>query len=143
MFILGEKTLPLNNSELYSKLQEVEVIINEKNAIEAKLNGQLKEMKEELQQERQTFAAELVERETRQQELEASKEELEVQLNALDRENYESVQQFGMLQERLQVSNDYRRIFVYIFTSLAYRISGFSTPGWTANQSVPDIGRTR
>ena len=85
----------------------MEEIVNQKNIIETRLNQQLQEMKEELQKERQTFASELIERETRQQELEASKEELEIQLNALDRDNFDSVQQFVMLQERLQVGDGF------------------------------------
>lgn len=102
--VVDNESVPVTNSELYSKIQQMEEIISQKNTIEVKLNQQLREMKDELQKERKTFAAELIERETRQQELEASKEELEIQLNALDRENFDSVQQFTMLEERLQVS---------------------------------------
>ena len=37
----------------------------------------------------------------------------------------------------------YWRISVYIFSSLAYGVSGVSTPGWAINQSVLNIGRKR
>lgn len=84
------------------KLQQMEDIIHQKNAIEIQLNQQLKEMKEELQNERQTFASELIERENRERFLESTKEQLEQQLTAVDRENYESLQELSLMQERLQ-----------------------------------------
>ena len=42
------------------------------------------------------------EREARERALELSKRQLEEQLTAMDRENYESLQELNLLQERLQ-----------------------------------------
>ena len=77
-------------------------LVRQKNKVEVKLSQQLQETKKELEKERETFRAELNERETRERALEVSKRQLEAQLTAVDRENYESLQELGLLQERLQ-----------------------------------------
>ena len=77
-------------------------LVRQKNKVEVKLNQQLQETKKELEKERETFRAELNEREARERALEVSKRQLEAQLTAVDRENYESLQELGLLQERLQ-----------------------------------------
>ena len=74
----------------------------QKNKVELKLSQQLQDIKKELEKERETFRVELNERESRERALEVSKRQLETQLTEVDRENYESVQELGLLQERLQ-----------------------------------------
>lgn len=77
-------------------------LVRQKNKVELKLSQQLQDIKKELEKERETFRAELNERESRERALEVSKRQLETQLTEVDRENYESVQELGLLQERLQ-----------------------------------------
>lgn len=77
-------------------------LVRQKNKVELKLSQQLQDVKKELEKERETFRAELNERESRERALEVSKRQLETQLTEVDRENYESVQELGLLQERLQ-----------------------------------------
>ena len=77
-------------------------LVRQKNKVELKLSQQLQDIKKELEKERETFRAELNERESRERALEVSKRQLETQLTEVDRENYESVQEVGLLQERLQ-----------------------------------------
>ena len=66
--------------------------------MELKLSQQLQETKKELEKERESFRAELNERETRERALEANKRQLETQLTAVDRENYESLEELSLLQ---------------------------------------------
>lgn len=66
--------------------------------MELKLSQQLQETKKELEKERESFRAELNERETRERALEANKRQLEIQLTAVDRENYESLEELSLLQ---------------------------------------------
>ena len=80
----------------------MEDVIHEKNAAEEKLKQKLQGARDELQNERQTFASELIERENRERALEDTKEQLEQQLAAVDRENFESLQELSLMQERLQ-----------------------------------------
>ena len=77
-------------------------LVRQKNKVEVKLNQQLQDTKKELEKERETYRAELNEREARERALEVSKRQLEAQLTAVDRENYESLQELALLQERLQ-----------------------------------------
>lgn len=77
-------------------------LVRQKNKVELKLSQQLQDIKKELEKERETFRAELKERESRERALEVSKRQLETQLTEVDRENYESIQELGLLQERLQ-----------------------------------------
>ena len=77
-------------------------LVRQKNKVELKLSQQLQDIKKELEKERETFRVELNERESRERALEVSKRQLETQLTEVDRENYESVQELGLLQERLQ-----------------------------------------
>ena len=77
-------------------------LVRQKNKVELKLSQQLQDIKKELEKERETFRAELNERESRERALEVGKRQLETQLTEVDRENYESVQELGLLQERLQ-----------------------------------------
>jgi len=77
-------------------------LVRQKNKVELKLSQQLQDIKKELEKERETFRAELNERESRERALEVSKRQLETQLTEVDRENYESIQELGLLQERLQ-----------------------------------------
>lgn len=77
-------------------------LVRQKNKVELKLSQQLQDIKKELQKERETFRAELDERESRERALEVGKRQLETQLTQVDRENYESLQELGLLQERLQ-----------------------------------------
>ena len=77
-------------------------LVRQKNKVELKLSQQLQDIKKELEKERETFRTELNERESRERALEVSKRQLETQLTEVDRENYESLQELGLLQERLQ-----------------------------------------
>lgn len=77
-------------------------LVRQKNKVELKLSQQLQDIKKELEKERETFRAELDERESRERALEVGKRQLETQLTQVDRENYESLQELGLLQERLQ-----------------------------------------
>jgi len=77
-------------------------LVRQKNKVELKLSQQLHDIKKELEKERVTFRAELDERESRERALEVGKRQLETQLTQVDRENYESLQELGLLQERLQ-----------------------------------------
>ena len=77
-------------------------LVRQKNKVELKLSQQLQDIKKELEKERETFRAELNERESRERALEVGKRQLETQLTEVDREHYESVQELGLLQERLQ-----------------------------------------
>lgn len=77
-------------------------LVRQKNKVELKLSQQLQDIKKELEKERETFRTELNERESRERALEVSKRQLETQLTEVDRENYESIQELGLLQERLQ-----------------------------------------
>ena len=73
-------------------------LVRQKNKVELKLSQQLQETKKELEKERESFRAELSERETRERALEVSKRQLETQLTAVDRENYESLEELSLLQ---------------------------------------------
>ena len=77
-------------------------LVRRKNTVEVRLNQQLQEAKNQLTEERESFRAELNERQVREHALEASKRELEAQLTAMDRENYESLQELAVVQDRLQ-----------------------------------------
>ena len=77
-------------------------LVRQKNKVELKLSQQLQDIKKELEKERETFRAELDDRESRERALEVGKRQLETQLTQVDRENYESLQELGLLQERLQ-----------------------------------------
>ena len=77
-------------------------LVRQKNMVEVKLSQQLQDTKKELDKERENYRAEMQEREARERALELSKRQLEEQLTAMDRENYESLQELNLLQERLQ-----------------------------------------
>ena len=77
-------------------------LVRQKNMVEVKLSQQLQETKKELDKEKENYRAEMQEREARERALELSKRQLEEQLTAMDRENYESLQELNLLQERLQ-----------------------------------------
>ena len=85
-----------------AKLDQMQELVRQKNKVELKLSQQLQDIKKELEKERETFRAEVNERESRERALEVSKRQLETQLTEVDRENYESLQELGLLQERLQ-----------------------------------------
>ena len=89
-------------SDLAAKLDQMQELVRQKNKVELKLSQQLQDIKKELEKERETFRTELNERESRERALEVSKRQLETQLTVVDRENYESLQELGLLQERLQ-----------------------------------------
>lgn len=89
-------------SDLAAKLDQMQELVRQKNKVELKLSQQLQDIKKELEKERETFRAELDERESRERALEVGKRQLETQLTQVDRENYESLQELGLLQERLQ-----------------------------------------
>lgn len=90
------------NTELPLKIQQMEDIIHEKSTNEMKLNQQLSEIRKELDKERKNAQQNLKEKENRERTLETNKERLEMQLSALERDSYDSVQELGMMQERLQ-----------------------------------------
>ena len=92
----------MEQSDLAAKLDQMQELVRQKNKVELKLSQQLQDIKKELEKERETFRTELNERESRERALEVSKRQLETQLTEVDRENYESVQELGLLQERLQ-----------------------------------------
>ena len=81
-----------------SKLNQLQELVRQKNKVELKLSQQLQETKKELEKERENFRAEVNERETRERALEVSKRQLETQLTAVDRENYESLEELSLLQ---------------------------------------------
>lgn len=81
-----------------SKLNQLQELVRQKNKVELKLSQQLKETKKELEKERESYRAELNERESRERALEVSKRQLETQLTAVDRENYESLEELSLLQ---------------------------------------------
>ena len=85
-----------------AKLDQMQELVRQKNKVELKLSQQLQDIKKELEKERETFRAEVNERESRERALEVGKRQLETQLTEVDRENYESLQELGLLQERLQ-----------------------------------------
>lgn len=89
-------------SDLTAKLNQMQELIRQKNMVEVKLSQQLQETKKELEKEREQFRVEMNEREARERALELGKRQLEEQLTAVDRENYESIQELTLLQERLQ-----------------------------------------
>ena len=89
-------------SDLTTKLNQMQELVRQKNMVEVKLSQQLQETKKELDKERENYRAEMQEREARERALELSKRQLEEQLTAMDRENYESLQELNLLQERLQ-----------------------------------------
>ena len=73
-------------------------IVRQKNKVELKLSQQLQEAKRALEKERENFIVEMNEREARERALEVSKRQLETQLTAVDRENYESLEELSLLQ---------------------------------------------
>ena len=89
-----------DQSALTSKLNQMQEIVRQKNKVELKLSQQLQETKKELEKEKEKFMAELNEREGRERALEINKRQLETQLTAVDRENYESLEELSLLQVR-------------------------------------------
>jgi hypothetical protein len=91
-----------DRQELLKKLQQMEEIIHDKNKIEVQLNKQLSETKKELKQLRESSKKDLQNKENRERTLESNKEQLEIQLSALERDSYDSINELTILQERLQ-----------------------------------------
>lgn len=89
-------------SDLTAKLNQMQELVRQKNKVEVKLSQQLQDTKKELEKERESFRAEINERETRERALEVGKRQLEAQLTVVDSENYESLQELALLQERLE-----------------------------------------
>lgn len=83
---------------LAAKLNQMQEIVRQKNKVELKLSQQLQEAKRALEKERENFIVEMNEREARERALEVSKRQLETQLTAVDRENYESLEELSLLQ---------------------------------------------
>ncbi|KAJ7375489.1 hypothetical protein OS493_002263 [Desmophyllum pertusum] len=92
-------------SDLTAKLNQMQELVRQKNKVEVKLSQQLQDTKKELEKERESFRAEINERETRERALEVGKRQLEAQLTVVDSENYESLQELALLQERLEERN--------------------------------------
>lgn len=86
------------SASLAAKLNQMQEIIRQKNKVELKLSQQLQEAKRALEKERENFIVEMNEREARERALEVSKRQLETQLTAVDRENYESLEELSLLQ---------------------------------------------
>ena len=86
------------SSSLAAKLNQMQEIVRQKNKVELKLSQQLQEAKRALEKERKNFIVEMNEREARERALEVSKRQLETQLTAVDRENYESLEELSLLQ---------------------------------------------
>lgn len=86
------------SSSLAAKLNQMQEIVRQKNKVELKLSQQLQEAKRALEKERENFIVEMNEREARERALEVSKRQLETQLTAVDRENYESLEELSLLQ---------------------------------------------
>lgn len=86
------------SASLAAKLNQMQEIVRQKNKVELKLSQQLQEAKRALEKERENFIVEMNEREARERALEVSKRQLETQLTAVDRENYESLEELSLLQ---------------------------------------------
>lgn len=86
------------STSLGAKLNQMQEIVRQKNKVELKLSQQLQEAKRALEKERENFIVEMNEREARERALEVSKRQLETQLTAVDRENYESLEELSLLQ---------------------------------------------
>ena len=86
------------SASLGAKLNQMQEIVRQKNKVELKLSQQLQEAKRALEKERENFIVEMNEREARERALEVSKRQLETQLTAVDRENYESLEELSLLQ---------------------------------------------
>lgn len=97
-----EETTSSERPELVKKVQQMEQIIHEKNKNEVELNKQLNDLKKELKHARESSKKDLDNKVQRERTLESSKEQLEMQLSALERDSYDSIHELTILQERLQ-----------------------------------------
>lgn len=86
------------SASLAAKLNQMQEIVRQKNKVELKLSQQLQDAKRALEKERENFIVKMNEREARERALEVSKRQLETQLTAVDRENYESLEELSLLQ---------------------------------------------
>lgn len=97
-FTLLFKETSDQSASLAAKLNQMQEIVRQKNKVELKLSQQLQEAKRALEKERENFIVAMNEREARERALEVSKRQLETQLTAVDRENYESLEELSLLQ---------------------------------------------